>query len=100
MSTGTEDLLVNILRDMPRLPGAAYRGRARQFELLAWGHPDRDQHARAAQDICRHHCPALDSCRMLLDGLDDPPIGMVMAGRIVTGTSLSRKAGNNDAKAS
>ena len=101
MSSGYEDLLIEILRDMPRMDGAACLGRAREFELLPWGHPQRDQHARAAQNICRHHCPALDSCtRMLLDGLDDPPIGMVMAGRIVTGTSLSRKAENNDAKVS
>jgi hypothetical protein len=58
VSTGTEDLLVNILRDMPRLPGAACRGRARQFELLPWDHPQRDEHAALAIAECKK-CPAL-----------------------------------------
>jgi hypothetical protein len=37
VSTGVEDLLVDILRGIPRMDGAACSGRAKEFELLPWG---------------------------------------------------------------
>ena len=99
MTPGYVDLLIELLRDMPRMDGALCYGRAKDFELLPSNDPQRGLQAARAIAECKR-CPALQPCRMLLDGLDNPPVDTVQAGRIVTGTSLSRKAGNNDAKAS
>lgn len=98
-SPGYVDLLVAILQGVPKLDGAACSGRAKEWTLLPLKDPQREPQAARAIAACKR-CPALQLCTHQLDGLDNPPIDMVQAGRIITGISQPRKAGNNDAKAS
>ena len=98
--SGYVDLLISILNGIPKLEDAACSGRAEQWTLLPWNDPDRDRHAALAIAGCRR-CPALQLCTHLLDGLDNPPVEMVMAARIVSsGTSLSKKASSTPHKSS
>ena len=94
------NLLIEIFQDLPRLDGAVCSGRAKEWTLLPWKDAARGPQAARAIAECKR-CPALRQCRMLLDGMDNPPVDMIQAGRIITsGTSLSRKASSTPGKSS
>lgn len=79
------------LAGVPDLPGARCKGRADLFEATVGvrpidGRPTRDELERARSEALRvcAACPALDPCRVWLDGLRPTrrPRGVV-AGRVV-----------------
>jgi WhiB family redox-sensing transcriptional regulator len=86
---GSLGLLIAILSDTPRLPGAACRDHPDLFDAThATGQGAMTlqlaQTRDAAIRICRT-CPALDPCRAWLDNVIPPyRPGGVVAGRIVT----------------
>ncbi len=90
-SPGYVDLLISILGGTPKLDGALCYNRASEWTLLPQNDPARGPQAARAIGECKR-CPALRQCRMLLDGLDDPPENMICAGRILAKAAQPRKA--------
>jgi WhiB family redox-sensing transcriptional regulator len=71
-------LVMVILADTPRLPGAACRGLAPAFDA-----PGRDGDPTLPLAVCRH-CPAVTACKAWLDQLEPSarPTGVV-AGQVI-----------------
>ena len=80
------DLLAELEATVPRLPGAACRGRAELFDPIEGGehNPRYWDVTVAAMNICRRECPVLADCRCWLGSLDPAqrPRGVV-AGRSI-----------------
>ena len=75
------DLLADLARDVPPLPGAACRGRSDLFDISDGRHR---QAVEQAQAICRDECPVLRRCEEWLASLPKHrlPTGVV-AGKFV-----------------
>jgi hypothetical protein len=97
VNPGYVDLLVSILNGIPKLEDAACSGRADQWTLLSSNDPQRGPQAARAIAACKR-CPALQLCTHQLDGLDNPPVDMVQAGRIITKGGQPRKASSTPGK--
>ena len=82
MSYGAE--LALLISDVPKLDGAACKGRHRVFDARPPKTPDRDELHAYAKGICTRRCPALSACRKWLASLEphQRPEGIV-AGQFI-----------------
>jgi WhiB family transcriptional regulator, redox-sensing transcriptional regulator len=74
MTAGWVDLIAEVLRGTPRLPGALCRQRSELFD------GDDDQDAHQAAELC-HWCPAREPCAAWADTLAYNQAHGVLAGQ-------------------